>query len=61
MTSTEVQPDVARDDAGSTTAEYATCTTAAAGFGLVLYKFLSSPTVQDILSGIFESVFKWPW
>lgn len=52
---------VSRREEGSTTAEYATCTTAAAGFAAVLYKILTSPTVHEVLGSIFSSVLRLPW
>jgi hypothetical protein len=39
---------------GATTVEYAIVTVAAAGFGALLIKVLSSPKVQTALSGIIE-------
>ena len=41
-------------DAGMTTAEYAVGTVAACGFGGVLYKILTSDSVQKMLKDIIE-------
>lgn len=46
-----------RDERGMTTAEYAVGTVAACGFGGVLYKLLTSDTVQSMLSGLLEKAF----
>jgi hypothetical protein len=50
----------AAGDDGMATAEYATCGVAATGFAAVLYEFLTSPTVHDILSRILTSLLRWP-
>jgi hypothetical protein len=45
-------------DAGMSTAEYAVGTVAAVAFAGVLYKVLSSPTVQSALSAIITKALK---
>lgn len=42
---------------GMTTAEYAVGTVAACGFSGVLYKLLTSDSVQSLLSGLVEKAF----
>lgn len=44
-------------DAGMTTAEYAVGTVAACGFGGVLYKVITSPTVIDLLRSVISKAF----
>jgi len=48
-----------QDDAGMSTAEYAVGTVAAAGFGGLLVKLLSSPEVQDLLWSVIQKAFDW--
>ena len=50
---------VAKQDQGMSTAEYAVGTVAAAGFGGILLKLLSSPEVQDLLWGVITKAFSW--
>lgn len=50
---------VAKQDAGMSTAEYAVGTVAAAGFGGILIKLLSSPDVQDLLWSVITRAFSW--
>ena len=50
---------VVRDDKGMSTAEYAVGTVAAAGFGGLLVKLLSSPDVQELLWGVIKKAFEW--
>ncbi|MGV1037231.1 MAG: DUF4244 domain-containing protein [Candidatus Nanopelagicales bacterium] len=45
------------DDQGMSTAEYAVGTVAAAGFGGLLVKLLSSPDVQDLLWNVIQKAF----
>ena len=45
------------DDPGMSTAEYAVGTGAAAGFGGLLVKLLSSPDVQDLLWNVIQKAF----
>lgn len=45
-------------DAGMTTAEYAVGTVAAAGFGGILYKVLTSPEVLGLLRDLIARAFK---
>ena len=45
------------DDRGLTTAEYAVGTVAAAGFGGVLIKVLTSPEVRNLLWKVVSSAF----
>jgi hypothetical protein len=42
------------DDAGMTTAEYAVGTVAACGFAGILYKLLTSDSVQKLLMDVIE-------
>ena len=44
---------------GMSTAEYAVGTVAAAGFGGLLVKLLSSPDVQQLLWGVIQRAFEW--
>lgn len=44
---------------GMSTAEYAVGTVAAAGFGGLLVKLLSSPDVQQLLWGVIQKAFEW--
>lgn len=46
--------DVARDDKGMTTAEYAVGTVAAVGLAGILYKLLTSPEVRELLWTIIQ-------
>lgn len=50
---------VVRDDRGMSTAEYAVGTVAAAGFGGLLIKLLSSPDVQALLWSVIKKAFEW--
>lgn len=50
---------VVKQDQGMSTAEYAVGTVAAAGFGGILLKLLSSPEVQDLLWGVITKAFSW--
>jgi Flp pilus assembly pilin Flp len=45
-----------RDEAGATTAEYATVTGCGVGFAAVLFKFLTSSAGQDFLKLIFNAI-----
>jgi Flp pilus assembly pilin Flp len=45
-----------RDEAGATTAEYATVTGCGVGFAAVLFKFLTSGAGQDLLKLIFNAI-----
>ena len=47
---------VVRDDAGATTAEYATVTGVGVGFAAVLFKFLTSEAGQALLKLIFDAI-----
>ena len=47
---------VVRDEAGATTAEYATVTGCGVGFAAVLFKFLTSSAGQDFLKLIFNAI-----
>jgi hypothetical protein len=49
-------PTVVRDEAGATTAEYATVTGVGVGFAAVLFKFLTSEAGQALLRLIFEAI-----
>lgn len=51
-------PDARPADAGMTTAEYAVGTVAAAGFGGVLYKLLTSPEVLGLLRDVIVKALK---
>lgn len=44
---------------GMSTAEYAVGTVAAAGFGGLLVKLLTSPDVQQLLWGVIQKAFEW--
>ena len=46
----------ARDEAGATTAEYATVTGCGVGFAAVLFKFLTSDAGQQLLKFIFNAI-----
>lgn len=50
---------VVNDDRGMSTAEYAVGTVAAAGFGGILLKLLTSPEVQDLLWSVVQKAFAW--
>ena len=54
---THVRPQIADGEAGMTTAEYAVGTVAACGFGGVLYKVITSPTVLDLLRAVISRAF----
>lgn len=45
-----------RDEAGTTTAEYAVCTGAATGFAALLFKILTSDLGQKVIETIFKGV-----
>lgn len=45
-----------RDEAGATTAEYATVTGCGVGFAAVLFKFLTSDMGQELLKLIFNAI-----
>ncbi len=47
---------VVRDEAGATTAEYATVTGCGVGFAAVLFKFLTSDMGQELLKLIFNAI-----
>lgn len=47
-----------RGDAGASTAEYAVVVVAAAAFGGILLKIVTSPPVQAALTGIIERALK---
>jgi hypothetical protein len=51
-----VMQRLASDD-GMSTAEYAVGTVAAAGFGGILVKLLSSPDVQEVLWEVIQKAF----
>ncbi len=44
------------DEAGATTAEYATVTGCGVGFAAVLFKFLTSDAGQQLLKFIFNAI-----
>lgn len=46
-----------RSERGMTTAEYAVGTVAACGFGGILYKLLTSESVQNLLGTVIEKAF----
>ncbi len=46
-------------ETGMSTAEYAVGTVAAAGFGGLLLKLLTSPEVQSLLWGVVQKAFSW--
>jgi hypothetical protein len=50
---------IATSEAGMTTAEYAVGTVAAAGFGGLLYKVLTSGTVLQLLSELIAKALSW--
>ncbi len=50
------QAAVVRDEAGATTAEYATVTGCGVGFAAVLFKFLTSDAGQQLLKFIFNAI-----
>ena len=52
-----VRLQTAGTDTGMTTAEYAVGTVAAAGFGGILIKLLTSPEVLGLLSGVIKKAF----
>ena len=45
-----------RDEAGATTAEYATVTGCGVGFAALLFKFLTSDMGQQLLMVIFNAI-----
>jgi hypothetical protein len=45
-----------RDEAGASTAEYATVTGCGVGFAAVLFKFLTSDAGQQLISVIFQAI-----
>lgn len=45
-----------RDEAGASTAEYATVTGCGVGFAAVLFKFLTSSAGQELISVIFKAI-----
>ena len=47
----------ARGEDGMTTAEYAVGTVAACGFGGVLYKVVTSPTVLNLMEDLISKAF----
>jgi hypothetical protein len=47
---------VVGDEAGATTAEYATVTGCGVGFAAVLFKFLTSEAGQQLLAFIFNAI-----
>jgi hypothetical protein len=47
---------VVRDEAGASTAEYATVTGVGVGFAAVLFKFLTSEAGQALLELIFNAI-----
>ena len=49
-------PAVVRDEAGATTAEYATVTGVGVGFAALLFKFLTSEAGQALLELIFNAI-----
>lgn len=50
---------IAADEEGMSTAEYAVGTVAAAGFGGLLLKVLTSPDVQGLLWEVIRRAFEW--
>lgn len=50
---------VVREEEGMSTAEYAVGTVAAAGFGGLLLKLLTSPDVQGLLWSVIQRAFEW--
>ncbi|MEI6373078.1 MAG: DUF4244 domain-containing protein [Actinomycetes bacterium] len=50
---------ITTSDAGMTTAEYAIGTVAAAGFGGLLYKVLTSEATLQLLSQLVAQAFSW--
>lgn len=50
---------IVNEDDGMSTAEYAVGTVAAAGFGGLLLKLLTSPEVQDLLWNVVQRAFSW--
>lgn len=45
-----------RDEAGASTAEYATVTGCGVGFAAILYKFLTSEAGQEFLKMVFSAI-----
>lgn len=52
-----VQSRAARGEDGMTTAEYAVGTVAACGFGGVLYKVITSPSVLSLMEDLISKAF----
>lgn len=50
---------VVTSEKGMSTAEYAVGTVAAAGFGGLLLKLLTSPEVQSLLWSVVQRAFSW--
>ncbi len=50
---------IVNEDDGMSTAEYAVGTVAAAGFGGLLLKLLTSPEVQNLLWNVVQRAFSW--
>lgn len=50
---------IVNSEAGMSTAEYAVGTVAAAGFGGLLLKLLTSPEVQSLLWSVVQKAFSW--
>ena len=50
---------IVHEDDGMSTAEYAVGTVAAAGFGGLLLKLLTSPDVQHLLWSVVTRAFSW--
>lgn len=50
------ETSMVRDEAGATTAEYATVTGCGVGFAAVLFKFLTSDMGQQLLKFIFNAI-----
>lgn len=50
----------ATGDDGLATAEYATCTVAGAGLAVLVYRFLTSDRVRDLLFQVVGSLLHWP-
>ena len=51
-----VTTDRLRDQAGTTTAEYAVCTGAGVGFAGLLFKLLTSDTGQKLVNTVFDHI-----
>lgn len=50
---------IVNSETGMSTAEYAVGTVAAAGFGGLLLKLLTSPEVQSLLWSVVQKAFSW--